>query len=145
MPATSKLFEYIRPLIAVSVTITFVLAAHTISFGDLRSVPEMCKLQPVAFEFDFPEDQSAVIPPHNGDPGILRWLVVRNLTIGSVKLYGVDQSCDAQSLSDPTLSLGAFQEGRVLVWTKSKVPSTELYVIKVFHSMSSEGEYLSFR
>ena len=74
MPATSKLFEYIRPLIAVSFTITFVIAAHTISFGALRSVPEMCKLHPVAFEFDFPEDQSAVISPHNGDPGILRWL-----------------------------------------------------------------------
>ena len=145
MTAESKLSECIRPLIAVFVTIVFVIITHMISFGDLRSLPEMCKLQPVAFEFDFPEDRSEVVSPHEGDPGILRWLVVRNLTINPLNFYGLDQNCDTQSLSDSTLSLGAFQEGRLLVWTKSKVPSSDLYYVKVFHSMSIEGEFLGFR
>lgn len=109
-----------------------VAVLHALSFGDLKTLWAVFSLRPiVAFQHPGPEKSA------NGAERIVQELVVRNLSLSTVRLIGVSEDCDSGPVNFQVCKLTAFQEMRILVWIKPN-PNGGEKLFRIFHSFSDQ-------
>jgi hypothetical protein len=117
--------------------VMIVFVANYVCFGDLRSISDCCRLRTHSIlSSDVQPDQVVSFDP---DVGQVRNLLIRNLSLTPMKLYGMNENCDVRALSHPVATVGPLCQLRLPIWVKAKEGRN---VVRVFHTFSEGPEYV---
>jgi hypothetical protein len=103
----------------------FLKAIH----GDLHSLPELAKGNPVHFVFA-PNDD----PTIDTSEGVVRQLEVRNISLQPVEIYGLQDNCDVLAISESRFTVTPFSRRKIPVWLRVSVDKS--VPVKIFCSTS---------
>lgn len=114
------------------------MAINVLAFGDLNSLPEMAGAKNLAIEI-FPMSDGSANTVDESDSSV-RIVSVRNLSLSTLRIYGIDENCNARTISEPKGDIGPLQQKNFYVVCRSTSTSYPQRSVRLFLSNGLDCE-----